>query len=1007
MKITMNRLFAVSFFLSLVMGAFAQRQILDLSGVWQFQMDRDDVGVAQKWYDRATLEDVITLPGSMTERLKGDDPTLKTPWTGSLYDSSFYFNPALEKYRREGNISFPFFLTPPKAYKGVAWYVKEVEVSKEWKGEQISLFLERPHIKTTVFVNGVEIGSQNSLCVPHVYDVTAHLRPGKKNRIAIAVDNTMRDCPVGQDSHSVTDQTQGNWNGIVGRIALEATSPIRLESDGEKGAIEVYPNVEKRQARVNLTLRNYGKSSENLKIRLKAESYNNNDQRSFSQATLSVRAMGGDTSLIALGATLEGLTQLWDEFTPTLYRLTVDVMDEKGKRCFDHQELSFGMREIKAEGKWFYVNGRKTMMRGTVENCCFPMTGYAPMDTASWMRVFRICKEYGLNHMRFHSYCPPEAAFIAADLTGFYLQPEGPSWPNHGVKLGRREPIDTYLMDETRRIVREYGNHASFTMLAAGNEPAGNWVPWATRFVQYWQKKDSRRLYTGFSVGGGWAWQPANEFHAKAGVRGLDWQRRQPETMSDFTNRIDTVRAPFVCHELGQWCAFPDFKEIERYTGVYKAKNFEMFRDILHQNDMGDLAEHFLMASGKLQALCYKHEMEKLLRSKDYAGYQMLALNDYSGQGTALEGVLNVFFENKGYISAEEWRQFCNPTVPLIRVPKFVYRTDEVIKADIEISHFGKAPIDNALVYYVLTDEDGKEYRRFIVGQPGDPIYPIEIPIGEQNRVCAVSIPLSTLQIDQAKKLTLTVGVKSSDGKSVPQGDALLAGGNKNSWDFWVYLATVTCEQGDVYVTDTLDAQALAVLEKGGDVLITAGGKITYGQDVKQYFTPVFWNTSWFKMRPPHTTGIYLDEKAPVFKSFPTEYHSNLQWWELLNRTQVMLFTDFPKGFQPLVQSIDTWFLSRKVGVLFEARVGKGRLMMTTMDLSSRLEQRVVARQMRKSILDYMNSEEFQPKFTVDVERVADLFTKIAPKVDNYTTESPDELKPGYVKKTAAQNNKK
>lgn len=218
-----------------------------------------------------------------------------------------------------------------------------------------------------------------------------------------------------------------------------------------------------------------------------------------------------------------------------------------------------------------------------------------------------------------------------------------------------------------------------------------------------------------------------------------------------------------------------------------------------------------------------------------------------------------------------------------------------------------------------------------------------------------------------------------------------------NDWDFWVYPAQVEIAGGDVYTTDTLDTKALAVLQEGGKVLITAGRNVTYGREVQQYFTPVFWNTSWFKMRPPHTTGIFLNEYHPLFREFPTEYHSNLQWWELLNRAPVMQFTDFPDGFQPLVQSIDTWFVSRKIGVLFEVKVLNGRLMMTTLDLTSRLDERMVARQLRKAVYDYMNSDAFRPAFTVSPEQIGELFTKEAGAVNSYTKDLPDELKPKKV----------
>ncbi|MBR4779460.1 MAG: beta-glucuronidase, partial [Bacteroidaceae bacterium] len=225
--------------------------------------------------------------------------------------------------------------------------------------------------------------------------------------------------------------------------------------------------------------------------------------------------------------------------------------------------------------------------------------------------------------------------------------------------------------------------------------------------------------------------------------------------------------------------------------------------------------------------------------------------------------------------------------------------------------------------------------------------------------------------------------------------EVLVSGTNfVNDWNVWFYPSEETVDEGDVYVTTTLDDEALRVLDRGGDVLVCAAGKVSYGSDIRQQFLPVFWNTSWFKMRPPHTTGLFINDAHPLFREFPTDYHSDVQWWELVNNAQVMLFSDFPEGFQPLVQSIDTWFLSRKIGMLFEARVGKGRLMMTTMDITSDLERRVVARQMRKAILDYMNSPYFRPAFTVPAATVQDLFTKRTPLVNMFTKQSPDELKP-------------
>lgn len=953
----MKRIFLSVLCMLFSVAALQAQNTIDLSGEWEFSIDRNDAGENEKWF-ATTLDDRIDLPGSMPEKLKGDIVTAATQWTGSIYDSTYYYSPAMAKYREEDNVKFPFFLTPVRHYKGAAWYRKEVEIPDEWKGQRIVLHLERPHIETTVWVNGKKAGSRNSLSVAHEYELSDMVRPGKCV-IAIKVDNRLKpEYNVGIDSHSVTDQTQGNWNGIVGKMYLKAVPKVYFED------IQVFPDIENRLARVRMTVYGSGQAS----VRLSAQSFNSADSHDVPPVQKDIRLKKGVNELEMTLPMGEGML-LWDEFSPALYRLHAELSSAAGT---DVREVEFGMRSFEIKGKWFYVNGRKTQLRGTVENCVFPLTGYPPTDDESWEKIFSICKSYGLNHMRFHSYCPPEAAFRAADRTGFYLQPEGPSWPNHGVSLGNGEPIDSYLMEETEAIVKHYGNHASFCMLASGNEPYGNWVEWVSKFVDYWKETDSRRVYTGASVGNGWQWQPRNQYHVKAGARGLSWSRQRPSTDDDYRyqSRLDTVRQPYVAHEMGQWCAFPNLNEIGKYTGVNKALNFEIFRELLDENDLSDRAYWYMMASGKLQALCYKYELEKMRRTPDYAGFQLLSLNDYSGQGSALVGVLDAFFEEKGYIDADEWRRFCAPTVLLMRTAKFVWKADEKFEADIEVSHFGASECDNALVSYTLRDEYGRLYCK-------SEFPAISLGLG-LNSVGHISCPLAA--VDRPRKLNLEVRIEGTDVV--------------NDWNIWVYPALENVSEGKVYVTDSLDAKALDILQSGGNVLITAAGKISYGKEIEQHFTPVFWNTSWFKMRPPHTTGILVNPYHPLFRQFPTDYHSDLQWWELLNRAQVMQFTDFPTGFQPLVQSIDTWFISRKAGMLFEAKVLNGKLMMTSMDLSTDLDERIVARQMRKAILDYMNSDSFRPQYEVSPGQINGLFQKVAGKVDMYTRQSPDELKP-------------
>lgn len=938
---------AVSSFASL--PVFAQKSI-DLSGTWEFQIDKENIHNATSKYD-----DTIELPGSMTTRGKGDKVSVNTKWVGSLYDSSYFFNPYMEKYRIEGQMKFPFFLTPERHYVGTAWYRRTVSVPKTWKKQSIVLRLERPHIETTLYINNKEVGHLMGLSAPHVYDVTPFVVAGKENSIAIKVYNGIENVCVGQDSHSVTDQTQGCWNGIVGKMTLDVLPTTYISH------VDVFPDVDRKL--VNITLRTTSTAKKAAAI---------NPVFIIDGSERRAQKQNDSTYQVLLGEDM----RLWSEFDPYVYQLCV----KNGEQSY---ETVFGMRKISIDGMQLLMNGKKMFVRGTVGNCCFPETGYPPTDEESWTRIFKKCKEYGLNTMRFHSYCPPEAAFTAADKLGFYLQPEGPSWPNHGVKLRNKQYIDTYLMDDTRRLVEAYGNHPSFVMLSAGNEPAGNWVAWCNDWVKYWKAKDSRRIYCGANVGGGWAWDDGSEYHVKGGARGLEWDRHAPQSNDDYYEQLLFPRnyksttpnnSPIISHEQGQWCAFPDFKERSQYTGAYKAKNFDIFEDLLRDHGMASQAEKFLHSSGMLQVLAYKYEMERNFRTKDYSGFLLLGLNDYSGQGTALVGPLNVHWNEKGYVDSKQWREFCSEIIPLARFPRFVYANTDTLKVPVELYNATDKIRLGAHSTYTITSEDGNIVNKGRLSL-------LDIPVGKNNELGTVSLPLHS--VAEPQKLTLTVNVATATKNA------------SNHWDFWVYPSQLDMPATTgIYVTDTLDSKALDVLNGGGKVLITAAGKVRFGSDIKQNYLPVFWNTSWFKMRPPHVTGAYIDKSHPVFLGFPTDDWTNLNWHELVNRAQVMNLAEFPASYQPPMQPIDTWHVSRKCAMIVEANVLNGRLLMTTIDIDSNLKNRLVARQMRKSIIDYMQSTDFNPAITLEPSVISNLFEKESKAVDMYTNDSPDELKP-------------
>ena len=380
---------------------------------------------------------------------------------------------------------------------------------------------------------------------------------------------------------------------------------------------------------------------------------------------------------MALGAS----APTWDEFAPVLLQLTATL--EAGE-ARDTRAVRFGLREIGTQGTQFVVNGRKVFFRGTLECAIFPKTGHPPTDVDSWRRIVRIAKAHGLNLIRFHSWCPPEAAFTAADEEGFYYQVEVASWANSSTRLGGGLPIDEWLYRETGRILKAYGNHPSFVLLPYGNEPAGRDAEFLGRWVEHWKAEDPRRLYTSAS---GWPQIPENQFHVSPDPRIQAWgaglasrvNAKPPETRTDYRDYVRARTVPVISHEIGQWCAYPNLAERSKYTGYLKAKNFDIFADTLAANGMADQAADFLHASGKLQALLYKEDIESALRTPGMGGFELLDLHDFPGQGTALVGVLDPFWDSKGYVTADAFRRFAGSTVPLARLDRRVFTTAETL----------------------------------------------------------------------------------------------------------------------------------------------------------------------------------------------------------------------------------------------------------------------------------------------------------------------------------------
>lgn len=890
-------------------------------------------------------QQVIELPGYQMAA-QAVKPNVKTQWTYRPYDNSFYDQSRFAAYRSDTSIQIPYFLTPQTYFVGEESRVQQVSIPADWQDRVVTLELERVHIVSHVYVNGVEARSLyhasevgmgcRSLGAPHRYDLTGLVKAGENNELRIVVDNSLKSVPVGCNSYSVSDDDQGNWNGYVGHVRLMAQPASRLIYD----ATQIYPVVKEERATVQLLLGKGIGKPEKLKLRIQSEA------GTIDQPVI----LSGDSQRVEIQ--LSGMNRLWDEYQPNLYHLSISLLDKKG-HTLDHQDVTFGMREVTADQHFIRINGRRTYLRGTVDGAQFPMTGYPPMDVPYWTEYINRLKPWGINVVRFHSWCPPEAAFVAADSLGMYMQVECSSWPNHDVSLSPGNPTDLYIRQESEQILQAYGNHPSLILLAGGNEPKGkDWVDAANQWVNTMQSKDPRRLYYAYAVGGSWAWASANQVNVRAGYRGVDWDRRRPECRTDFNAALDTMNVPFIGHEVGQWSTYPALKDIPKFDGFMRSAHSEICRDMLEQNGMGALADSFLLASGRLQVLCYKSEIERIRRTRYYGGYGLQALADYTGQGTSNEGILNVFLEPKGYVEPAEWLQWSGEVVPLMRTSQFTYQSHDTLRFSLELSNLGRDTLLHLPVQWQLRTQSGR-----ILKQREYPARDFPwggcLPIGEEQ------IALSSLGLSDASALTLEVQV----------------GEYRNDWTFWVYPIHPDLDTADIYVTSVPDAKVQEVLANGGKVLMLCYDKVNMGRNIKQMMLPEFWNHLWSSKYSSHTHGLLIQNSHPIFRHFPTDYHSNLQWWELINRTYPMWMEDLP-GVRPLVQSIDNAYSNRRLGMLFEVRVGKGRLVVTNLDLKSKPDQRIVARQLLSSILQYMQTEDFQPQAQVEIQNVMDLFLK-------------------------------
>ncbi len=907
------------------------KKIIDISGQWTVQLDSTDIGLNKGWQNRV-FEQKVNLPGTTDDFGIGVPNTLK---------------PGLSKPQLS-------HLTRKNSYIGAAWYTREIFVPNNWKGKELILKLERVIWKTNVWVDGKEVlAGQNSLVSPHYFNLTSYLIPGKKQRITVRVDNRKQfDTSLDNMAHSYTNETQIIWNGIIGEMNIEAVDAVHISN------VQVNPDIDLNKIKVAITLNNASKKAQKGELTLVA--INKKSKIAIIALTQKVEIEKGQ-SVVDFDYNMGKDVQLWSEFSPELYELKVQL---KAAKYESEKTADFGMRKFSRQGTILTNNNKAVFLRGTLECNIFPLTGHPPMDKKGWEKVFSTARAWGLNHLRFHSWCPPEAAFEVADEMGFYLQVELPVWV---LNIGKDKNVTDFLYAEAQHMIDEYGNHPSFCLWSMGNELQGD-MALLTEMVKNIKTKDSRHLYTStsftFEKGHGVMPEAQDDFFITQWTKN-GWVRGQgvfnsesPTFNKDYKAALEGFTVPLITHEIGQYSVYPKIDEIAKYTGVLEPLNFISVKEDLKQKGLINKAADFTKASGKLAVILYKEEIERAMKTDGISGFQLLDLHDFPGQGTALVGLLDAFWDSKDLISAEEFRQFSSPVVPLLRFAKATYSNNESFTASLDVSNFsGDALNDKVIEWNIL---DGTT-----VVVSGTTIKTINS--GYNSELFTISESLKN--VNKAAKLTLKVNIKGTD--------------YKNQWNIWVYPVNPKINYGDVVYTRSLE-EAYKSLKAGRKVLLNPDWKKIKGIEGK--FVPVFWSPVHFP-KQAGTMGVLCNPMHKVFADFPTDMNTDWQWWDL-NVNSTTLIVDTIKGGSPLVEMVDNFANNRKLASLFEGSIGSGKLVLASFDLANDLEKRPVAKQMLVSILNYMNGDSFQPSVITN----PDLLRLILSEEREKTAEKPTSI---------------
>ena len=826
-------------------------------------------------------------------------------------------------------------LTRRHTYEGAAVFTRALSFVPP-VGKRVFLFCERTR-RLSLRVNGQEVPPflPASLSTPVLFELTGLLTG--RDELALTCDNRYPGWPHDDIvfSSAATDETQTNWNGVIGELSLRVEEPVFIH------ALRVYP----RGDALDVWLEISADRAFQADVTVTSDAL---------AAPVSITAQGGPgfSSVALRGLPLRADVRRWDEGEGNLYALSASLGGVA-------KTVSFGVRTFCAQNGRFVLNGRPLFLRGETNCAVFPETGHPPTDVTSWQHILAVYQSYGVNCVRFHSHCPPEAAFIAADETGMLMQPELSHWnPRNAFSSPESR---AYYRAELEGVLCMLANHPSFVMLTLGNELHMNedGQAFADSLLALARSIDPTRLYAAGSNNhyGAKGPNPADDFYAACCCRAhalratsspmTGWlNERCPDLRTDYAPAMRAIRAvsdqPVLSFEVGQYEVLPDFDELAAFRGVTRPDNLRLIRSRVEAASLLPRWRTYVEATGELALRCYRAEVEAALRTEGLSGLFLLGLQDFPGQGTALVGMMDSHLSPKPYAFAqpERFARFFTAVLPLVLLPHLTYTVRETLEADVRVANYSRQTLEGIPVW---TLEGGGVSLRGTLPCA-------HAACGAATDLGSISVPLDGIK--KAARLTLTVSLC----------------GHENSYDLWVYPDEPAVCPERVYECRTLDARALQVLQRGGRVFLAPDStQEALPHSIRGQFSTDFWSVGTFPAQAGGM-GLLIDAAHPVFASFPTDAHTDFQWWPMASRRAVIL-PEALRGLRPIVTLMDSYAYLRPMAQLLECRCGGGRLLFSSLGLHH-LTQYPEARALLFSIYRYMGSEAFAPAQEAPVEEI-------------------------------------